>query len=748
MLKKTFIIFTAFMLSLTCIAQSESFKILNIETPFPLMNEVIYTNDAIFLHTMDGSLYKWGKGFKKFKKQADLPFLPEDFEYPIIVEDMTDEELENFKHTILRVLSDGDKLYGINAFTGTWAEIKQDGTLIWQKNLLNSALIGEDSPGRQSAMFIYDGTLYALSEKEEEKEDPFPLTFNLIYINLADGESDMADSENIISAAPYKDGTLLVLVKDFEGGGASLKRFNKNSFTKLNITVPQAESYDALAYDSLKDVIYLAVPGELLVCSDGKNFETLGSMPFEFLPGGTRGGIINGNLYAVSMMDEILLYNTENKAEQEIVRLNLRGNAIIDKQLNAVSEPNLIINFNSDPITPDEAAKELISKNSFTDIYFMPFNAKTYALIKKGYAADLSSSQIIKDYFNELYPNIKNMLGSKNGAVMAYPVNINISYPSVDLKLFKELFPDEKLPETYGEFVKLMLKYTQENGDAEPQAYFMADTSAKDLLFEIIKSYIRYYEMEDAPLSFDNPELKDILIDIIKIIKLHEASGFTPQQIIGTNISDEDIKPELFILKSGGIAKSFENNGNLMPFTFTLNQEPHIEAYLNVLIINPYSENKDAAIRLAQSLLKKELDPVTYTYLHPGCNEPIENPFIERDLEGDKETVRLIQQALDEAVENNESEETISLYKYRLQEAQEDVQNTELRRWTLSPRQIAKFRRIEKYIKYYENSKLLSEQALSQFKNICERFADGQLTLELFIDEMNSTAKLIFNEQQ
>ena len=61
---------------------------------------------------------------------------------------------------------------------------------------------------------------------------------------------------------------------------------------------------------------------------------------------------------------------------------------------------------------------------------------------------------------------------------------------------------------------------------------------------EVLYSYIRQYETPDAPMTFDVPALRQAL-DLLRNQALRQAAGFHAQQIIGTNIADEDILPAL-----------------------------------------------------------------------------------------------------------------------------------------------------------------------------------------------------------
>ena len=66
----------------------------------------------------------------------------------------------------------------------------------------------------------------------------------------------------------------------------------------------------------------------------------------------------------------------------------------------------------------------------------------------------------------------------------------------------------------------------------------------------------------------------------------------------------------------------------------------------------------------------------------------------------------------------------------------------------LSAGQIENYRAIASQIRFFETSRLLTEAATQQIERICRRYADGQISLDLFLSELDNTAHLIHAEAQ
>lgn len=746
-----------FIYSASSLASGTSGGLLTINPDLNLINEVLFTKDSICLHTWEGALYRWQSGQSDFEPYAEnIPTVPEDFPRPIDADTMGTEEKSRFSHLILRMFSDGEQLYGLNQLMGTWAKIGQDGKTAWQDSHLDTSLLHSQDHAWVSTLFAHGGTLYGLTEREQT--DLFTHTiFNLVMIDLDTGESRVVDDEPIICAAPYREGEVLLLLKSPEDTlpGLAVWHEASQSVTKLPLIFLEASAYNGLAYDQERDAIYVAAPGTLLRSAQGKDFAVVGSIPFDFLVGGTPGHILAEGYYALHVSDIALVPIGNDMASSLGAALRLRGSTMMDDGLNAyrTAKPGSIIQHDQRPITPDQAWAAIHGGDQETDIYLMPLTPALYSMLQKGYAADVSMSPALNDEFNSLYPSVKAALTDAGGTPRAYPIAITAYSPSLYMPLWRKYMGREMPPATYPGFLDAMQRFISIDDAAQPEAYFVADLDAYALLCQIIISYIQRYEPAEEALEFDRPELSQALERLEKIARQQKSSGFSPQQILGTDIADEDIKPELFFMQSNsGLTQGFgiEKNGgfNLLPFTFAEDETAQLEGYLQVLLISPHSVHLSEAMDFAQMMANQSTDPVTYALLHPEANEPVPNPDADQMIAADEEELRLYAQAIDRAKETGAGRAEIERLESVRDMLQRNVDDSEYRRWLLSAEQLSNYRSIADQILFYEKSRLLTDAAMEQFDRICRRYADGQLTLELFLAELESTARLIYWEAQ
>lgn len=76
------------------------------------------------------------------------------------------------------------------------------------------------------------------------------------------------------------------------------------------------------------------------------------------------------------------------------------------------------------------------------------------------------------------------------------------------------------------------------------------------------------------------------------------------------------------------------------------------------------------------------------------------------------------------------------------------MDNSEARRWLLSAEQLKEYRTIAPQLRFFEQSRMLSMEAREQTERLCKRFIEGQLSLDLFLNELNNLARLVYQEQQ
>ena len=377
---------------------AEGIRLVPIDPAYEAVNEVLFVRDRIILHSMSGTVYGWQPGQAEFLPLFDTPMIPEDYPRPIDMGSMSTEERERFGRYILRLFTDGQDLYGLNVFTGTWARVGPEGTF-WQETRLDTrALRPEATEYQVISLFAHGGFLFGLTVQEPLQ--PMAKTpHSLVVVSLGSGESRVLEDLPILCAAPYREGRLLLLVQGPEEEKPRLLALDPGSLatSPLSGGFPEAGEYNGLAYDGAADSIYVAIPGALLKAQAGQDFEIHSSLPFDFLAGGQPGAVLEGGYYALRLMAVALVPTGGAAAAPDTASLRLRGHALLEPGLMAfrAARPDVIIQWDPTPIRPAEAGALIRGGDRETDLYVMALDPALSAMLQKGYGADLSASPVL-----------------------------------------------------------------------------------------------------------------------------------------------------------------------------------------------------------------------------------------------------------------------------------------------------------------------------------------------------------------
>jgi ABC-type glycerol-3-phosphate transport system substrate-binding protein len=264
----------------------------------------------------------------------------------------------------------------------------------------------------------------------------------------------------------------------------------------------------------------------------------------------------------------------------------------------------------------------------------------------------------------------------------------------------------------------------------------------------MVFQYIYQNETADKPLSFQSPALKAAINQLLTIAQKHGASGFTPQQILDTNIADEDIKPEMFFLNADGLIGQFGENpdggSRLFPFTFEKDEQAILDGYLEVAVINPNSKRMAEALSFLEILSRKETNPVQYTLLHQNADQAVANPNAKEWLQALQEEAQLLEKAIEKANQQGNTQDVQQLSR-ELTVTKEAIEGG-AGLWLMTEQEVQAYRSIQPRIKFFESSALLTENAMEQFRQSTKRLMGGQLTTDMFINELDRIAKMVYAE--
>lgn len=430
--------------------------------------------------------------------------------------------------------------------------------------------------------------------------------------------------------------------------------------------------------------------------------------------------------------------------------------------------PNVAINI-VDSVNADELARLISTKDSSIDIYRLTADYAYSSMVKKGLAAELTGSAIITDKVNSMDESVRAVITNASGAVIAYPAELMIWTYGVNEGYWAMCFGDRPLPATFDELMDAWIEWERDFAADYPGVGFV------DSNFDyarLTRGFIQQYAMQNS-----DETLPDMRSDALKSVlnKLREVKDI--RAALGRSVS-EDVPDEQIANNSetgpGKLYRAtlsttmrniFESGvayeqdymygvlkGKLTRIAPSFDREraPQTDARMEVYVVNPYSQNIDWAIKVIECLASVEAYPQLYYAIQPAVNEPYPDPMYEGKLESYTAQAEIYEKAIKEALEAGEN--AFNLYA-RYDYYAEWLENAERNRWLINAETIEYYRSMiaERPYAIHARSPYIADEDTSVgevLANACERYANGLMTIDAFLDEVAAKMEMVYKENQ
>ncbi len=436
--------------------------------------------------------------------------------------------------------------------------------------------------------------------------------------------------------------------------------------------------------------------------------------------------------------------------------LYLSASADTVLKLNGIDVPESFSNAHSDVKVADleyhyyESTNEMITDFLLGSLDYDAFDLDNTSInyqtfMSKGYCLDLSSSEIISQAIENLYPAYAEQC-VYDGKIYAIPVHsqLNLTVFSTEV-LGQTDFGDVKVPESFPEFLDFLeqwVDYLKDNPDCSISVLgtYLGDESDYNeqsytgfLVDWLLDNYIMQREYVGKELDFEDEELISLLNRCAQI---------------GAELYDYDpaTKATGSIVNSG-TAVAFLNDENKCFMSLRLNdsQPKLISVYLSMYAVNAKTENPELCIELMESLLQNNLAQNS-AYLYQNA-EPVLDPDYDANVTQ--------QQAFVQETENQLSREDLTederdKLEYNLEHQQKilnDLLENENKKYKVSPSALETYRTYTDYLYVPVPGIFSKSDDAVNFRQLKSRFVGGQLTAEQLTQELTCVAKMITAEE-
>lgn len=673
-------------------------------------------------------------------------------------EKLTDEEKAEIAKSIDTVLPGDDGVYAYSTYG--FQLYKWDGAQFAPVGKpFDSAYFCRESEGHTYVNglqgCVVGGKLLAIFSGDEST-DYCPILYTF---DLATGEARKLDIEGldyVQDVAVYKDGQAMLCYQDPENDyRMTLRTVDVNAGTLSEEAFAVLDGYSAsgLTYDPETDSVYYYDQGSIIRHKAGAQPEIVAYPPTNYI---YAGAILDGK-YCAAMENTITSIAVDGSALPERT-LRVQGGYMDEIQQAYLKEnPGVgIASVDEWYDSSEEIATAIKTGEKGIDIFSLSASNGLYSIINKGYALDLSDSAIISAAADSYYPGYAHALRDEKGHVFGVFDSVHAyGYPTINVERWEELDLGD-YPTTYSELIDLIAMWNEDYAEDYPDMTMLMMLEKRDLINTIINAYILQYENAPGGLNFNNPALREVL---------EKIDALEMENIDWENMTDADFeeinelyqREEIFSFNGEGMGEGetyhvYSDSGDhkeytlhvLAPLTFEEGVEPRVQAGGEIYIVNPESPNKDLAIEYLEYRVQHMSDHTRYL-LDPSLTEPVRQENFEKTVENMQKALERMQAEMDKADDVDKADYQYSIDYYTSWLAEQDKNQ-----WAISQQQIDRYREIAPYAYIPSESLFLTydgeNTARTELYDMISRYADGQLTLDAFLREMDQKIRMIVLE--
>lgn len=588
-------------------------------------------------------------------------------------------------------------------------------------------------------ILVVDDFLYVLSI-----DDSYESTA-LMEFSLKDGACRVIfENSNIRGVLPYKDGQFLAVMgvgEHFWSAELALATFDLASGATTKVADMNIGSNNLLgiAYDIERDWL-LYVTGGQIYRVEGLDMSTariVNNMPI--LDSSTLtslGRLLPGDRYLLYDYENVYIRNI-NPSQLPERTLKIKGYAEANAAYRAFSdahpETSVIVDNTYSGSAGDDLINAMMARDSSVDVYLLGLSSREYgALSERGFLQELTDPAIVEEV-GKLYPVVQEALTS-NGKLVAVPYEIRSdSVFGYNKSVLEKLgLTEEQLPKTWSQMIELLARWGDEYQTDFPELSpldpsYLAEIRRR-LMNMILENYMK--GMDAGEMRFDTPILRDTLkkleeadFSAIEIEESEDGYSWDGDTVLFTDWAQVG-------LTDWG-SSSYEVT---WPLAFEEGADASVSMELNVMVINPFSENKD----LAEEYLKYVMQNMKIsmrTSLDPNQNEPYREVGYEVNRREAQRYFESLKKSRDSAAEEDKKmyDETIAEYEKYLAEYED--------RWAASAEDIANYREMAKTLTINRYSPMQSGN--EEIIALINRFSDGQMPVEGFVSAMDQKLRMM-----
>lgn len=407
--------------------------------------------------------------------------------------------------------------------------------------------------------------------------------------------------------------------------------------------------------------------------------------------------------------------------------------------------PEYVVSI-SDNLDESTLLQSMMNRDSSVDIYTISSSSSALsALMNRGYLAELGSSEKLTAAVDSFYPFIGDFC-KKDGQLCLMPFSGYAMGLTMNIKALTEKlgYTKEDVPTSWKQLFELIddIVVNKKLEEAPEVSFVMGGYTQRDLRNMIVSNMMSdYYTwLDQSEENLTNGT--SVLLELCEAFEKVDWSGLGlpeeyPEDGWVTNawMSDDMKKSVLIDFNSVDVTSyvGADQDSVICPLSVVDGEEPVIGMTLTLAFVNPFSENKDAAIEYLEDAWDAN-GRTNRILMDPNDNEPVVNAYYEQNL---KEIQNNIDQ-LKKSLETMTDEEMREMTQNNINSMEEWLEEyKESGKYDVTPEQIAKYREVAGKM-VVAKSDIYGSDSYDQMY----QYVDGAITASQFAAQLEKTLQM------
>lgn len=388
-----------------------------------------------------------------------------------------------------------------------------------------------------------------------------------------------------------------------------------------------------------------------------------------------------------------------------------------------------------------QALNQLVTGEFPYDVFSMESNTfNVRKLIEKGYCADLSESDFIRQELSRMYSDIVGQV-SRDGKVYGVPDDVRIRYYAYNPQAWEAAgLSQENVPTSFTGLLDFLERWVERIAREPEDQISVCYTFDADLYHEnsyvlyltsrLIENHVMQCSYADEPIRFNTPEFRQLLERCEKIGR--ELYQYEPI---------EKGSMELFDTVSG-----MRDLYRLVPLRLTEEQPILIQADLHMYFVNASSLAQKVAVEFLEDIVAT-IQPENAAYLYQ-TSQAVENPYFQSNLANHQRRLANLEKQLEDETLNVDDRERLEL-DIEAERLHLEAYQTPENQYAILEEDLALYHTYGEHL-YFQPPGVFDPstdngQNMQQLRDL---FCAGQLPLEQFVARLDELAWMVEAENE